>query len=85
MNKLICGQLLGFVIAASLGSLLATDATAQMEKRKNEHYHCKLFENSHPRVGEVAPELELVTLSGEKVRLSDYLGKQVVLIKGGYT
>lgn len=83
MNKLICVRLTGFVVI--LGSVLATDAMAQMEKRKDEHYHRELFENSFPRVGEVAPELELVTLSGEKVRLSDYQGKQVVLIKGGYT
>ena len=83
MNKLICVRLTGFVVI--LGSVLATDAMAQMEKRKDEHYHRELFENSFPRVGEVAPELDLVTLSGEKVRLSDYQGKQVVLIKGGYT
>ena len=77
-NNLISIVALTFVIQA----MVTADASAQMEKRKDEHYHIQLFEKSHPAIGEAAPELELVTLAGDKVKLSDYLGKQVVLIKG---
>ncbi len=31
------------------------------------------------RVGEKAPEFELTSDAGEKVRLSDFLGKKVIL------
>lgn len=32
-----------------------------------------------PNVGEVAPDFELVNQDGEKVKLSDYRGKRVIL------
>lgn len=57
----------------------------QMEIRKSEEYNAEQFAKSKPAVGEKAPELELQTLDGEPVKLSDYLGKNVVVIKAGYT
>jgi len=38
-----------------------------------------------PHAGEKAPELNVRTLNGEPVSLEDYLGKNVVVIKGSYT
>lgn len=64
---------------------LPSAALGQMEKRNNENYQLTQFVNSFPTIGDKAPELELVTLAGKKVKLSEYQGKRVILIKGGYT
>lgn len=66
-------------------TLVVSSLNAQMEKREDELYRLKRFENSFPKVGQVAPELAVRSLSGERVRLSEYQGKTVVLIKAGYT
>src|SRR5688572_288417 len=33
----------------------------------------------HPNVGDMAPDFEAITDTGEKVRLSDYRGKRVIV------
>lgn len=57
----------------------------QMEMRTAEQFDAEQFANAKPAVGEKAPELKLKTLDGETVKLADYLGKNVVVIKAGYT
>lgn len=57
----------------------------QMEKRVLNLYDAGGFEAQAPQLGSVAPELELTDLNGDKLLLSDYRGKTVVLIKAGYT
>ena len=57
----------------------------QMELRSAEEYAKKKFSASKPAVGEKAPNLDLRTLNGELVSLSDFLGKRIVVIKSGYT
>ena len=56
-----------------------------MEMRTAEQFDAEQFANAKPAVGEKAPELTLKTLDGETVKLADYLGKNVVVIKAGYT
>ncbi len=57
----------------------------QMEKREDELYRLNMFMVSYPAVGQMAPDLEIKNMEGETVSLSDYRGKNLVLIKGGYT
>ncbi len=74
------------LIAFSLAiSQLSASPIQQMEIRKSEEYDAEQFAKSKPAVGEKAPELELQTLDGKSVKLSDYQGKNIVVIKAGYT
>lgn len=57
----------------------------QMEIRKSEQFDAEAFANSKPAVDEVAPDLQLQTLSGKTVSLSSYRGKNIVVVKAGYT
>ena len=57
----------------------------QMEKRESEEYDIEQFANSKPAVGDAAPDMELRTLDGDAVSLSDYRGRNIVVIKAGYT
>lgn len=63
----------------------ASVAQMQMEIRSSEQYDAAQFEKSHPAVGTAAPDIQLQTLDGESVLLSSFRGKNVVLIKAGYT
>lgn len=63
----------------------ASAATQQMELRENEQYNAEKFAKSKPAVGENAPNLELQTLDGKTVSLDSYRGKNIVVIKSGYT
>ena len=56
-----------------------------MEIRKSEQFDAEAFANSKPAVDEVAPDLQLQTLSGKTVSLSSYRGKNIVVVKAGYT
>jgi len=56
-----------------------------MELRENEKYDVEAFEKSKPAVGELAPNMELKTLAGKSVSLDSYRGKNIVVIKAGYT
>ena len=56
-----------------------------MEIRDSEEYAAKKFAESKPAVGTKAPDLKLKSLEGETVSLSSYQGKNVVVIKAGYT
>ena len=75
--------------AMGFGCLVASSSFAkqspQMEVRKSEQYDPKKFAASKPAVGTEAPDLKLKTLEGETVSLSSYRGKNVVVIKAGYT
>ena len=65
--------------------LLPQFAFAQMEKRKDSLYHLHAFVSASPTIGEAAPELKVKTIDGEPVALSDYLGTNLIVIKGSYT
>jgi len=74
------------ILTGRVSVVTAIQAPApQMEIRKNEEYSAEQFANSKPAVGEAAPDMELKTLAGEAVKLSSFRGKNVVVIKAGYT
>ena len=60
-------------------------APQQMELREKESYDEKLFAASKPAVGSSAPDMTLKTLDGKSVKLSSFKGKNIVVIKAGYT
>jgi len=62
-----------------------TTFAQQMEVRQAEEYDVEQFAKSKPAVGTEVPALELQSLAGKSVKLSDYLGKTIVVIKAGYT
>lgn len=77
-----------FVLAAIFLIGCASSATAtqaQMEIRSAEEYSAEQFAQSKPAIGDVAPDMELRTLEGQPVRLSSFRGKNLVVIKAGYT
>ena len=57
----------------------------QMELRESESYDAKAFAASKPAVGSSAPDMELKTLDGTPIKLSSFKGKNIVVIKAGYT
>ena len=57
----------------------------QMELRESESYDEETFATSKPAVGSAAPDMTLKTLDGKPVNLSSYRGKNIVVIKAGYT
>ena len=75
---------IGFPIANANGSPWSLLAQ-QMEIRQSEQYDKNQFEKSKPALGELAPDIQLKTLDGKAVQLSKYQGKNVVVIKAGYT
>jgi len=60
-------------------------AAQQMEIRRSEQYDQDQFEKSKPAIGTLAPDIKLKTLDGKAVSLSSYRGKNIVVIKAGYT
>ena len=72
------------LVAVVATGLILSSAEAQMEIRGFGRYNTATLRLA-PHAGEKAPELNVRTLSGESVSLEDYLGKNVVVIKGGYT
>lgn len=84
-------KFLWFVFAATtlvalpltIGSTVSSPQ--QMEKRIDSLYRQKAFVASEPTLGQPAPQLELKTIDGVAVNLSDYFGQPLVLIKGSYT
>ena len=75
---------IGFLTANANGSPWSPMAQ-QMEIRQSEQYDKNQFEKSKPTVGELAPDIKRKTLDGKAVQLSKYQGKNVVVIKAGYT
>jgi len=73
------------MIAIGVSLFLPNLGLGQMEKRKAEFFGEAEFYATYPTIGTKAPELEVKTLDGKTVSLSNYLGKNVVLIKGSYT
>jgi hypothetical protein len=71
-----------FVVFAAL---LALRAPAQMEKRDGYSYDPVAFALQKPAVGDRAPELSLADLDGRPVCLDDFLGRSVLVVKGGFT
>jgi len=80
MRALAMKELAWTVLAA-----LAPLAPAQMEKRDRELYDRERFLAAAPAVGTTAPDLAMTDLDGRTHRLSEYRGRIVVLIKGGFT
>jgi hypothetical protein len=75
-----------FAILCLLTFMVAKPINAQMEKRKNALYQQKAFVESCPTIGQHVPELQLRTIEGDSVDLAEtYKGKNIVLIKAGYT
>lgn len=73
-------------VLLSLGLIcLGASAFGQMEKRRESLYDAAQFLVAAPAVGTMSPDVELLDLEGNKVPLSDFRGKTLVLIKGGYT
>ena len=71
------------LVAPSIAS--AAPLPQQMELRKMEEYNEANFRKSKPEVGSIAPNMELKTLDGKTVSLKSYRGKNIVVIKAGYT
>ncbi len=72
-----------FVLAPSIA--FAVPVPQQMELRQSEEYSGENFKKSKPAVGSLAPNMELKTLDGKMVSLDSYRGKNIVVIKAGYT
>ncbi len=72
-----------FFLMPSLTS--AAPAPQQMELRASEEYDEETFKKSKPAVGSLAPDMQLKTLDGKTVSLDSYRGKNIVVIKAGYT
>jgi hypothetical protein len=69
----------------TLFAALAPLARPQMEKRDGDLYDREKFLAAAPAVGTAAPELVSTDLDGRQHKLSEYRGRVVVLIKGGFT
>lgn len=63
----------------------AACAPQQMELREREEYNEDNFKKSSPAVGSLAPNMKLKTIDGKTVTLDSYRGKNIVVIKAGYT
>ncbi len=74
----------GFLVEDA-GSFRLSVTAQQMEMRRAGQYDQRTFEKSKPAVGELAPDIRLKTLDGQAVQLSAYRGKNIVVIKAGYT
>lgn len=72
-------------VFAVVSALLALRAPAQMEKRDGDSYDPVAFALQKPAVGDRAPALALADLDGRPVRLEDFLGRSVLVVKGGFT
>ncbi len=73
------------VFAIVAVGLMISAADAQMAIRGYGLYNPDSFLLQAPYVGESAPSLHVRTLRGEPTSLNEYLGKNVVVIKGSYT
>lgn len=83
--RIIRSTLMGLSAIVCLFLTTAITHCQQMEMRQAELFDAEKFARTQPAVGESAPALELQTLDGRTVKLSDYCGKTTVLIKAGYT
>jgi len=64
---------------------LSSAKQVQMEIRKSEEFDPAVFAKSKPAVGEMAPDIQLRSLDGRAVALSSFRGKNIVVVKAGYT
>jgi len=77
---------LGLSVTSTSLMVVSHSAFAQqMELRENEKYDAKAFAQAKPAVGEMAPNMKLKTFEGKEVALDSYRGKNIVVIKAGYT
>lgn len=72
---------------ALLGALgaFAAVAPSQMEKRWIDRYADTIYARAQPKVGSLAPDLQLWDLDGRPRSLHLERGRAVVLIAGSYT
>ena len=78
--------LMVLIAVLTVSSVAVPSAVAQqMEKRHTQLYRQQAFENSFPKIGQQAPDIQLKTIDGQPAQISAYLGKPLVLIKGSYT
>ena len=84
-NFSIYDSLVLMLLLLALVSMSSFAFAQQMELRENEKYNAAAFEKSKPAVGESAPDMVLKTLEGKEVSLDSYRGKNIVVIKAGYT
>ena len=82
-HKILISSIATMVLVSCCTTLIAKQA--QMEIRKSEEYDAAVFNKSKPAVGEVAPDLLLHSLDGKEVALSSFRGKNIVVVKAGYT
>ena len=73
------------VLATFVSGFAWSFAGQQMEVRQSELYDKEKFEKSKPAIGTPVPAIKLKTLEGQDVSLSSYRGKNIVVIKAGYT
>lgn len=84
------GTSMGAIIAANnflvpeLDGEFLNELANKLKAEKIEHYYATLFLNTLARKsagkeGSIAPDFELTTLDGKKVKLSDLKGKKVIL------
>ena len=88
LRKFSLGSLSPITLLVASAILLGASSftvAQQMELREKERYNVAAFEKSKPAVGELAPNMELKTLAGKSVLLDSYRGKNIVVIKAGYT
>ena len=72
-------------VLVALATAYAEPLPQQMELRESAEYNEETFKKSKPAVGSLAPNMELKTLDGKTVALDSYRGKNIVVIKAGYT
>lgn len=84
------GTSMGGIIAANnflvpeLDGEFLDELANKLKAEKKDHYYAKLFldtveRKSAGKQGSMAPDFELTTLAGEKVKLSDLRGKKVII------
>jgi hypothetical protein len=86
MKSILFQKFIGTGVLLAVSSLALTlIAAPQMERRDAEEYLAEQFANSTPTIGELAPNLNLKTMDGQDVSLADYRGRNIVIVKAGFT
>ena len=76
-----CGSRLAARILILLGAFATSGCSLLFPREAGEEL--SHFGTQAPRPGQLAPDADLVTLDGRRVRLSDYLGQRPVVLQWG--